>query len=81
MRLSEARSRELLRTHGAYVTEACDGCGKILRPVSVRVLCLPSHPEGYSLAMDRRSLCLILTSCSAPPPRLSHASNSATFTL
>lgn len=33
MRLTEAQSRELLRTHGAYVTEACDGCGKILGPI------------------------------------------------
>ncbi len=33
MRISEAQSLALLRTHGAYVTEACDGCGKILGPV------------------------------------------------
>ena len=33
MRLTEAQSRELLRTQGAYLTEACDGCGKILGPV------------------------------------------------
>jgi len=33
MQLTEAQSRELLRIHGAYVTEACDGCGKILGPV------------------------------------------------
>ena len=32
MRLTEAQSRALLRTHSAHVTEACDGCGKILRP-------------------------------------------------
>ena len=30
MRLSEAQSRELLQTHGVYVTEACDRCGQIL---------------------------------------------------
>jgi hypothetical protein len=30
MRLTEAQSRELLRKHGVYVTEVCDGCGKIL---------------------------------------------------
>ena len=30
MRLTEAQSRELLRTHGVYVTEAGDKCGKIL---------------------------------------------------
>jgi hypothetical protein len=33
MRLAEAQSRELLRTHGVYVSEACDGCGNILGPV------------------------------------------------
>ena len=33
MRLTEAQSRELLRTHGVYVTEACGRCGKILGPV------------------------------------------------
>jgi hypothetical protein len=33
MQLSEAQSRELLRTHGVYVSEACDGCGNILGQV------------------------------------------------
>jgi hypothetical protein len=33
MRLTEAQSRALLGTHSAHVTEACDGCGKILGPV------------------------------------------------
>ena len=33
MRINEAQSLALLRTHGAYVTEACDGCGKILGAV------------------------------------------------
>ena len=33
MRLTEAQSRELLTTHGAYVAEACDRCGKIFGPV------------------------------------------------
>ena len=31
MRLTEAQSRELLRTHGAYVTEACEH-GAIANP-------------------------------------------------
>ena len=30
MQLTEAQSRELIRTHGVYVTEACDRCGQIL---------------------------------------------------
>jgi hypothetical protein len=30
MRLAEAQSRKLLPKHGVYITEACDGCGKIL---------------------------------------------------
>ncbi len=30
MRLIEPQSRELLAKHGAYVTEVCDKCGKIL---------------------------------------------------
>jgi hypothetical protein len=30
MRLTEAQSRELLHTHGVYVTEACDRCGQTL---------------------------------------------------
>ena len=30
MRLTEEQSRGLLAKHGVYVTEACDGCGKIL---------------------------------------------------
>lgn len=30
MQLTEAQSRELLKTHGAYVTAACDKCGLIL---------------------------------------------------
>jgi len=30
MQLTEAQNCELLRKHGAYITEACDGCGKIL---------------------------------------------------
>jgi hypothetical protein len=30
MRLAEAQSRELLRSHCVYATEACDCCGKIL---------------------------------------------------
>ncbi len=30
MRLTEARSRELLRVHGIYAREVCDGCRKIL---------------------------------------------------
>jgi hypothetical protein len=33
MRLIEALSLQLLRTQGAYVTEACDRCDKILGPV------------------------------------------------
>ena len=33
MRLSEARSRELLHMHGAYVTEVCDRCGAVLGPI------------------------------------------------
>src|ERR1035437_4906843 len=33
MRLSEAQSYELLRVHGAYVTEACDRCGTVLGPI------------------------------------------------
>jgi hypothetical protein len=32
MRLSEARSRELLHLYGAYVTEACDRCGAAIGP-------------------------------------------------
>ncbi len=35
MRLTEAQSRELLRIHGAYVTAACDKCGKIIGPVCI----------------------------------------------
>jgi hypothetical protein len=30
MRLNQEQSRELLRTHGVYVTEVCDRCGKML---------------------------------------------------
>jgi hypothetical protein len=30
MRLTEEQSRELLRLHGVYVTEACDKCTRIL---------------------------------------------------
>lgn len=30
MLLTEAQSREVLRTHGVYVTETCDRCGQIL---------------------------------------------------
>ena len=33
MRLTEARSRDLLRTHAKYAKDACDRCGKILGPV------------------------------------------------
>jgi len=33
MRLTEAQSRELLRTRGVYVAEACDRCTRILGPV------------------------------------------------
>jgi hypothetical protein len=33
MRLTEEQSRSLLVKHGAYVTEVCDKCGKILGPV------------------------------------------------
>jgi hypothetical protein len=30
VQLAETRSRELLRAHGVYASEACDRCGKIL---------------------------------------------------
>jgi hypothetical protein len=30
MRLTESQSRALLAKHGVYVTEVCNGCGKIL---------------------------------------------------
>jgi hypothetical protein len=30
MRLTEAQSRELLLTHGVYLTEACDRCGALI---------------------------------------------------
>jgi hypothetical protein len=30
MQLTEAQSRDLLQTHGVYVTEVCDRCGQIL---------------------------------------------------
>jgi hypothetical protein len=33
MRLSEAQSRALLERYGAFVTEVCDKCGKILGPI------------------------------------------------
>jgi hypothetical protein len=33
MQITEAQSRELLQTHGVYVTEVCDRCGKILGAV------------------------------------------------
>jgi len=33
MQLTEMQSRKLLRTHGVYVTCACDRCGKILGAV------------------------------------------------
>jgi hypothetical protein len=33
MRLTEEQSRALLAKHGAYVTEVCDKCGKILGPI------------------------------------------------
>ena len=33
MQLTEVQSRELLLTHGVYVTGACDRCGKILGAV------------------------------------------------
>lgn len=33
MQLTEARSRDLLRTHGVYVKSACDRCGKIFGAV------------------------------------------------
>jgi hypothetical protein len=33
MRLSEEQSRALLAKYGAYVTEVCDKCGKILGPI------------------------------------------------
>lgn len=32
MQLTEARSRELLRTHGVYVESACDRCGVAIGP-------------------------------------------------
>jgi hypothetical protein len=30
MQLNEAQSREMLRTHGVYLTEACDECGTLI---------------------------------------------------
>jgi hypothetical protein len=33
MKLTEAQSRELLRSHGIYVTEVCNECRKVLGPV------------------------------------------------
>jgi len=33
MQLTDARSRELLCTHGVYSTEACDKCGVLLGPI------------------------------------------------
>ena len=30
MRLTDEQARQLLHTHGVYVTEVCDRCGKIL---------------------------------------------------
>jgi hypothetical protein len=30
MQITEAQSRELMQTHGVYVTEACERCGQIL---------------------------------------------------
>jgi hypothetical protein len=33
MQLNEWQSRKLVRMHGTYAKEACDGCGKVLGPV------------------------------------------------
>jgi hypothetical protein len=33
MRLTDEQARQLLHTHGVYVTEVCDRCGKILGSV------------------------------------------------
>jgi hypothetical protein len=33
MRLSEAQSRALVRTHSTYVKESCDRCGAVLGPI------------------------------------------------
>jgi len=33
MRITEEQSRALLESYGAFVTEACDKCGKILGPI------------------------------------------------
>ena len=63
MRLTEAQSRELLREHGAYVTEACDRCGAVLGPIQWTILgepgawCSQKCREGVDHRLPVRPKC------------------------